>query len=130
MTKIAASQGFDAKTLLTRDATRANVLAELSKAADTLTSGDIFMLSVFRPGGQLPDLNRDEIDAQDETWCLFDGEMVDDEVNEAYAKFEKGFESWYRTARHSGTVTKEADLDGEFPQVQARKRCVIGICPG
>ena len=90
MTKIAASQGFDAKTLLTRDATRANVLAELSKAADTLTSGDILHAQDSGHGGTIAGSNRDEIDAQDETWCLFDGEMVDDELNEAYAKFAEG----------------------------------------
>src|SRR5690606_11438965 len=45
MSGIAASQGFAVTTLLTRDATRARVLAELARAAETLRSGDIFMLS-------------------------------------------------------------------------------------
>ena len=126
MSGIAASQGFAVTTLLTRDATRARVLAELARAAETLRSGDIFMLSYSGHGGQLPDLNQDEIDAQDETWCLFDGQVVDDELNEAYAKFAEGVRILvFSDSCHSGTVTKEAFYTGNFPvtgQEQVRYR--------
>ena len=81
MSALAKSQGFRPTVLLTRRATRARVQAELGKAARQLAAGDIFMLSYSGHGGQLPDLNRDEPDAQDETWCLFDGELVDDELH-------------------------------------------------
>ena len=73
MSALAKSRGFRPTVLLTRRATRARVQAELGKAARQLAAGDIFMLSYSGHGGQLPDLNRDEPDAQDETWCLFDG---------------------------------------------------------
>jgi len=34
-----------------------------------------------------------EADAQDETWCLFDGELVDDELFAALGAFALGFAS-------------------------------------
>jgi len=77
MAEIAKSKGFSVKTLLTRSATRKNVIKELSKAATTLKSADIFMLSYSGHGGQVPDRNKDEDDYQDETWCLYDGELID-----------------------------------------------------
>ena len=84
MAEIAASENFQVDTLLTKDATRENVIAKISKAAAKLTSGAIFMLSYSGHGGHLPDKNGDEIDAQDETWCLYDGQIVDDELNNLY----------------------------------------------
>jgi|GEM_PF-6385024 hypothetical protein len=50
----ARSRGFDVKTLLTKEAARVNVINGISKAATTLTSGDIFMLSYSGHGGQPP----------------------------------------------------------------------------
>ncbi len=80
MAEIAQSKGFDVKTLLTKAATRANVIDGINKAASTLTSSGIFMLSYSGHGGQLPDLNSDKDDAHDETWCLYNGELVDGEI--------------------------------------------------
>lgn len=125
MTKIATGRGFEVRTLLTGNATRANVINELSKAAGTLKSGDIFMLSYSGHGGQLPDLNKDEIDAQDETWCLFDGQIVDDELNAEYAKFADGVRVLvFSDSCHSGTVTKQAFYAGNFPSLRTSQEQV------
>jgi Caspase domain len=80
MTSVVKSQGFKVTTLLTKDATRERVIEKIREASKTLKSGDIFMLSYSGHGGQLPDRNEDEADAMDETWCLYDGELVDDEM--------------------------------------------------
>lgn len=109
MAEIAQSKGFDVKTLLTKEATRKNVIDGITKAASALTSGDIFMLSYSGHGGQLPDLNSDEDDAQDETWCLYDGELVDDEIYSLLCKFAQGVRILvFSDSCHSGTVTKMA----------------------
>src|SRR5262245_49661514 len=79
MAAIANAKGFKTMTLLTKQATRTAVANGMAMAAQTLKAGDIFMLSYSGHGGQLPDLNRDEDDQQDETWCLYDGELIDDE---------------------------------------------------
>lgn len=80
MAEIAKSKKFQTTTLLTKNGTREKVAAEIRKAASTLKSGDMFMLSYSGHGGQVPDKNDDEPDAQDETWCLYDGELLDDET--------------------------------------------------
>jgi len=113
MTEIAKSKGFSVKTLLTRSATRKNVIKELSKAATTLKSADIFMLSYSGHGGQVPDRNKDEDDYQDETWCLYDGELIDDEIYKLLGRFTSGVRILvFSDSCHSGTVTKAAFYQG------------------
>jgi hypothetical protein len=109
MAKIAKSKGFSVSTLLTQKATRNQVLSTISSAASDLKSGDIFMLSYSGHGGQLPDLNADEDDGEDETWCLFDGELVDDELYAALSKFASGIRVLvFSDSCHSGSVVKLA----------------------
>ena len=113
MASIAKSRKFKVTTLMTKAATRARVAAQINKAAGTLKSGDIFMLSYSGHGGQLPDLNNDEPDAEDETWCLYDGEMLDDELYAFWRKFAAGVRILvFSDSCHSGTVTKLAYYQG------------------
>ncbi len=113
MTDIGKSRNFAVKTLLTKAATRAKVIAEISRAARKLKSGDMFMLSYSGHGGQVPDLNSDEPDAQDETWCLYDGELVDDELYAQLGKFLQGVRILvFSDSCHSGTVVKLAYYQG------------------
>jgi len=91
MAEIAKSRGFSVKTLLTRSATRKNVIKELSKA----------------------DRNKDEDDYQDETWCLYDGELIDDEIYKLLGRFASGVRILvFSDSCHSGTVTKAAFYQG------------------
>ncbi|RNC66705.1 MAG: caspase family protein [Desulfuromonadales bacterium] len=109
MAAIASSKGFAVTSLLTKAATRAKVVDAITKAAKTLKKGDIFMISYSGHGGTLPDLNNDEPDGQDETWCLFDGELVDDELYALYSKFAAGVRVLvFSDSCHSGTVTRDA----------------------
>ena len=113
MAEIAKSKKFKVKTLLTKQATRAKVTGEIAKAAKALKSGDIFMMSYSGHGGQLPDLNNDEPDAQDETWCLYNGELVDDELYAQLGKFAQGVRILaFSDSCHSGTVVKMAYYQG------------------
>jgi tetratricopeptide (TPR) repeat protein len=86
MADIARAQKLKAETLLTRRATRGAVLGRIARAARTLRRGDLFLLTYSGHGGQVPDRNDDEPDAQDETWCLYDGELIDDELYAALGK--------------------------------------------
>jgi hypothetical protein len=113
MAEIVQSNGFSVKTLLTQSATRQSVINELSKAASTLQSDDIFMLSYSGHGGQVPDRNKDEDDYQDETWCLYDGELIDDEIYKLLGEFTSGVRILvFSDSCHSGTVTKAAFYQG------------------
>jgi hypothetical protein len=66
------------------------VRSEIERAAATLQSGDIFFLTYSGHGGQVPDVNDDEPDHNDETWCLFDGQLIDDELYALWPKFKPG----------------------------------------
>jgi metacaspase-1 len=113
MADIARLRKFKVKTLRTRAATRARVIGQISMAAKALKAGDIFMLTYSGHGGQLPDLNSDEPDAQDETWCLYDGELVDDELYAQLGKFAPGVRILaFSDSCHSGTVVKMAYYQG------------------
>ena len=109
MGKITISNGFSLETLLTKAATRDNVSKKIAQAARSLKPGDIFLLSYSGHGGQLPDLNGDEPDGYDETWCLYDGELVDDEIYLLMGEFQPGVRILaFSDSCHSGSVLKAA----------------------
>jgi hypothetical protein len=108
MSKLATSQGMKPTVLLTRKATRAALLAGLRAAAKKLRSGDLFFLSYSGHGGQVPDVNGDESDGKDETWCLHDGQLIDDELYFELSRFAAGVRILVLSdSCHSGTVTRE-----------------------
>ena len=107
MAQICGAKGFATSCLLTGQATRAAVERAVRSAAATLQAGDSFLISYSGHGGQIPDRNGDEDDALDETWCLFDGEILDDELNQLYATFRAGVRvTVFSDSCHSGTVVR------------------------
>lgn len=110
MELIARGQNYaTVRKVLTKEATRTRVLKELDEAARVLQPGDLFLLSYSGHGGQLPDRNNDEVDAQDETWVLYDGELIDDEIHVALSKLKQGVRVlMFSDSCHSGTVSRMA----------------------
>jgi hypothetical protein len=109
MTAIAKSRGMKPVTLITKKATRAAALAAIRSAAKQLSSGDIFFLTYSGHGGQIPDITGkdDEKDKKDETWCLYDGELIDDELYLELSRFAEGVRILVLSdSCHSGTVTR------------------------
>jgi hypothetical protein len=107
MAAIAKSAGMAASKLLTKAATRKAVLAGIRKAAKALAKGDLFFLSYSGHGGQVADASGDEPDKQDETWCLYDAQLIDDELYFELSKFAAGVRILVLSdSCHSGTVTR------------------------
>jgi hypothetical protein len=107
MEKIAKSTGCEVTKLLTKSATVDNVKKHINNAAQKLEPGDLFFLTYSGHGGQLPDSNNDEGDGFDETWCLYDREFVDDELNFCLRDFKDGVKILALSdSCHSGTVVK------------------------
>ena len=128
MTALAKSRGFKTQTLIREQVTAKAVTAAILKAARALKKGDTFFLTYSGHGGQVPDLNGDEgrfgvaagdtLDQQDETWCLYDRELVDDELAALYAKFKAGVRILVLSdSCHSGTVTRRIE---RMPRGRAR----------
>ena len=108
MVKLATKHGFEERTLLlTKEATTEEVIQAMQSAAKKLTKGDIFLLTYSGHGGQVPDSNFDEDDRKDETWVLFNRQLVDDELHGLYAGFKAGVRIMVLSdSCHSGTVTR------------------------
>jgi metacaspase-1 len=108
MRKIARSEGLDVQSfLLTKDATADAVTQAIQGAGQELSEGDLLFLTYSGHGGQVPDTNGDEPDARDETWVLYDRQLVDDELYAMWAGFDPGVRIFVLSdSCHSGTVTR------------------------
>jgi metacaspase-1 len=116
MVAIATAQGFTPERLLTAEATADAVKAAIGRAAASVGTGDTFLVTYSGHGGHVPDVNSDEADAQDETWVLYDRELLDDELYQLWAGFQPGVRiAVLSDSCHSGTVTREMRERGEIP---------------
>ena len=78
-----------------------------ARAAKALRAGDLFFLTYSGHGGQVPDVNGDEDDKRDETWCLYDGQVIDDELYLEFSRFAEGVRILVLSdSCHSGTVAR------------------------
>jgi hypothetical protein len=120
MRALAAGKGFEASILLTQQATSSTVTAGIAAAAEELNQGDIFFLSYSGHGGQVPDLNSDDdADDKDETWVLYDRQLVDDELYTLFARFRPGVRIFMLSdSCHSGSVARDI-FDVAVPHVVA-----------
>lgn len=122
---IAGQQGFAPKVLLTDQATSDAVIAAIEGAALDLEAGDVLFLTYSGHGGQVPDRNdetRDETDDMDETWCLYDRQLVDDELYALWCRFKPGVRILMLSdSCHSGTVARDIEeKTKEGPQAAMR----------
>ena len=109
MAAIAKKRGFAETTvMLTKDATSDAVKAAITAAAKKLKKDDLFLLTYSGHGGQVPDRNGDEPDRMDETWVLYDRQLIDDEAFSLYSQFKTGVRLLVLSdSCHSGTVVRE-----------------------
>lgn len=109
MAAIAQAQGYKStKVLLTPQATAGDFIKEMLWHADTLESGDILFLSYSGHGSQVPDIDGDEEDDHlDETWCLYDRMLIDDELYRLFSRFADGVRILMLSdSCYSGSVAK------------------------
>ena len=107
MQEIARGQGFETRQLKTAQATREAVSQAIRDAAKELVDGDFFLLSYSGHGNRIPDIDGDEADGKDDTWCLYDGQLLDDEIRVLFAGFQKGVRVLLLSdSCHSGTMLR------------------------
>jgi len=110
MANIANSQGFSSTILLTEDATTGNVIRAISHASHELESGDMFFITFSGHGGQIQDQDAafEEVDGLDETWCLYDAQLVDDQTYTLLSRFKPGVRIFSLSdSCHSGTALRQ-----------------------
>lgn len=80
MRDLLLSRGYDVTILLNKAATIAGVRSACEKAVAGMTAGDKLVVYGSSHGGQVRDTDGDEQGGMDSTICLWDGQLVDDEV--------------------------------------------------
>jgi hypothetical protein len=113
MAQLAAHSQFQQiKILFDHEATHADVIGQINDYAQQAKAGDLVFISYSGHGSQIPVLNpgndSDEDDDLDETWCLFDTQLIDTELYNALTKFEKDVRvAVILDSCHSGTAVHE-----------------------
>jgi hypothetical protein len=91
MAELSHQAGYRAIHLLCgAEATRDAVRGLLAGAARALGTGDTLFVSFSGHGAQVADANREERDGLDETWCLYDADLIDDELMDVWREAAAG----------------------------------------
>lgn len=123
MQAIAKKRGFSTQLMLNEAATAEAVQGAIVDAAKSLKKGDILLLTYSGHGGQVADRNSDEGDDYDETWCLYDRQLVDDELYALWGGFAKGVRIlMFSDSCHSGSVSRAPGLENAIRMSGARVR--------
>lgn len=112
MKAIADGTGTFTKSLLllNEQATLSAVKEHIAWAAYNLKPGETFMISCSSHGSFCIDQDGDETDDhRDETWCLFDGQWIDDDRYQLFQQFAPGVKIlMVADMCHSGTTERFA----------------------
>jgi hypothetical protein len=107
MESIARSRGFQTEILTDAQATSGTVLSRIDAAATSLVAGDIYLITYSGHGGQVPDDSGEEADGMNETWCLYDRQLIDDELYSMWSRFAAGVRIFITSdSCHSGSVVR------------------------
>lgn len=79
-----------ARVLADEEATRAAILAAIHQEAQELQAGDTLLITYSGHGNTAQDVSGDEASGLDSTWCVHDGEIVDDELAALWGIFRDG----------------------------------------
>ena len=110
----AKESGYKTHFLHNEDATAETVLKQLLDFAAILTPGDILLLTYAGHGGEIPNDKPAGFDDEriDQTWCLYNRQLLDDELYEKFQSFKEGTRILIVSdSCHSGTVIRVADID-------------------
>lgn len=132
MKALADGKGFRSTLMLTASATADAVVQAISAAAKQLKAGDLFLLTYSGHGGQVPDRNGDETDPgrQDETWVLYDRQLIDDELWALWGRFKSGVRILvFSDSCHSGTVTRQMPAFLMADTGEAKEPALVRMLP-
>lgn len=129
MAGLAGRAGYDSILVLRGPAaTRAAVHEALAGAAGTLVGGDTLLVTFSGHGGQEMDRDMDERHGSDESWCLYDGSLLDDKLAGYWRLFDPGVrivvvsESCYSGGMGRTGNELAAYAAGEAPRVMRESR--------
>lgn len=104
------ARGYEAVALLDSQATIYGVIRACEQACADMVAGDRLVIYGSSHGGQVKDYDYDEPSGMDSTTCLWDGQLVDDEVWKLLRKVPAGVEVDFITdSCNSGTNYRGAE---------------------
>ncbi|MDX2249503.1 MAG: S8 family serine peptidase [Bacteroidia bacterium] len=110
----ARSQGYRTQSLHDKAATVDAVKQILNLYSKNMKAGDILLLTYAGHGGQITNDRPISLDSEgyDQTWCLYDRQMLDDEIYECFESFVEGTRILVVSdSCHSGTITRDEEID-------------------
>jgi hypothetical protein len=110
----AGTEGYTSKSLHDNEATADAVKKQLTDYAKIMESGDILMLTYAGHGGDMPNEKPAGLDKEnyDQTWCLYDRQMLDDELYECFEAFQEGTRIVIVSdSCHSGTIARVDEIN-------------------
>lgn len=111
---VAHQAGFSSSTMKTAAATKVAVRNAILAEAALMDAGDTLMVSYAGHGGQVSDPSGEEPDWADETWCLYDGAIIDDQLDALWCQFRPGVRVIVVSdSCHSGSVTRAQFFSGD-----------------
>lgn len=100
-------KGYQTQVLLTKEATSSAFFQRIKDLQRVAVAGDTVCVTNSSHGGQIKDYDGNEADGYDETICLWDRQVIDDELNGLWAGFAKGVRLLFISdSCHSGTVSR------------------------
>jgi hypothetical protein len=88
--RLCAENGLEVGLALNESATIENLVTAARGAWRDMSENDLFVFYISGHGGQIKDVSGDEEDAQDETLCLWDGELSDDVLRSLWEEIPAG----------------------------------------
>ncbi|HEY0740326.1 MAG TPA: S8 family serine peptidase [Chryseosolibacter sp.] len=110
----AKSLGYQTRLLTDEEAKSETVLETMRAIKNQMRPGDIFLVTYAGHGGYMENdkqqgLNREPYN---QTWCLYDRQLIDDEIFECFKLFDKGTRILVVSdSCHSGTVTRDGEVN-------------------
>lgn len=104
------------KLILDNGAKKKLVVKAFKDLLADAVSGDVRVITYSGHGTTVRDKNGDEADGRDEAWCLYDGNLIDDDIKAIIAKAPAGVRlTILSDSCHSGTITRAfmGTLDNE-----------------
>ena len=127
--RFARHKGFSTRCLIDIRAKAEAIKQALRRLAKKATPGDLILITYSGHGSAIAnDLPGREIpEAFDQTWCLYDRQLLDDELYELFSGFRKGVRiTIVSDSCHSGTVTRDINNLGINELMQDGMRQLAG----
>jgi len=105
--------GFQTRMLIDAQATRSAILQAIGDLIGSSSPGDVVAIQYAGHGTQLPDVDGDDDDTQDEALCPVDfvsgAFLIDDDIRDAFTRIPNGVNvTCFFDCCHSGTISRFA----------------------